>query len=428
MIRSKRSKTLVKAAKIPAAESTAQDRIAQFDEVIALIEAARGRAYHAVNTELVSLYWQLGEYISKKIANAEWGDGVVERLAGELARRYPGQRGFTRPNLFRMRQFYEAYRANEKVSALLRQLPWTHHLIILSQARPEETREFYILLAIQERWSSRELERQIQTGAVLRSASTLKKVSPAVTQMHPAAVEAFKSAYSLEFLGLPGEHSEADLHGALLQNLGRFITELGRDFCFVGSQYPVQVGNRDFAIDLVFFHRTLQCLVAFELKVGRFEPEHLGKLAFYVEALDATTRNPMSARRSACSCARARMTRSWSLPWRGLSRRRSLRSIERCFPRRRSCARSCTNCTPWPRPKPRRQAKTTRMSHDHHHRGLRASAPGRHPGDGLRRQAARAGPRLRGSRTARARLRRHARRREGAAPRPRRHEAGLRSR
>ncbi len=221
-----------------------------------------------------------------KIESAEWGDGVVEELAAVLARRYPGLRGFARPNLFRMRQFYEAYRGNEKVSALLRQLPWTHHLIVLSQARPEATRELYLLAAIKERWTSRELERQIRSGAVLRGVLATKKLSPAVTRIHPEAEAELKNAYSLEFLGLAAEHSERDLHAALLQNLGRFITELGRDFCFVGSEYPVQVGNRDFAIDLVFFHRGLACLVAIELKVGEFEPEHLGKLSFYVEALD----------------------------------------------------------------------------------------------------------------------------------------------
>ena len=124
---------------------------ARFAEVVALIEAARSRAYQAVNVELVSLYWRLGEHISQKIASAEWGDGVVEELAVALARRYPGLRGYTRRNLFRMRQFYEAYRGSETVSALLRHLPWTHHLIILSQAKPEEAREFYVLAAIKER-------------------------------------------------------------------------------------------------------------------------------------------------------------------------------------------------------------------------------------------------------------------------------------
>lgn len=265
---------------------------ARFAEVIALIEAARQRAYLAVNTELVAHYWELGGYISRKIASAEWGDGVVEELAADLSRRYPGIRGYTRPNLFRMRQFYEAYRSNPKVSPLVRQLPWTHHLIILSQARPVETREFYILAAIKGRWPKRELERQIRSGAVLRDAHDAKRVSPAVRQVHPTALDEFKNAYSVEFLGLGPEHSEADLHSALLRNLGRFLTELGRDFCFVGSQYPVQVGSQDFAVDLVFFHRNLQCLVAFELKVDKFKPADLGQLSFYVEALDRDVRKP----------------------------------------------------------------------------------------------------------------------------------------
>jgi len=263
----------------------------RFVEVVALIEAARGRAYQAVNAELVAHYCELGEYISRKIASAEWGDGVVDELAADLARRYPGVRGYTRPNLFRMRQFYEAYRANEKVSALLRQLPWTHHLLILGQAKPVEAREFYMLAAIKERWTSRELERQLRSGAALRDAAT-KKVSSALRQMHPTALDEFKNAYNVEFLGLTTDHSEADLHGALLRNLGRFLTELGRDFCFVGSQYPVQVGKQDFAIDLVFFHRGLQCLVAFELKVDKFKPADLGQLSFYVEALDRDVRKP----------------------------------------------------------------------------------------------------------------------------------------
>ncbi len=264
----------------------------RFAEVIALIETARARGYQAVNTVLVEHYWELGEYISRKIASAEWGDGVVKELAADLARRYPGARGYTRPNLFRMRQFYEAYRENRKVSALLRQLPWTHHLLILGQAKPVAAREFYILAAIKERWTSRELERQLRSGAVLREARAAKKVSPALRQIHPSAIDEFKNAYNVEFLGLPSEHSEADLHGALLRNLGRFLTELGRDFCFVGSQYSVQVGNQDFAIDLVFFHRGLRCLVAFELKTEKFKPADLGQLSFYAEALDRDVKKP----------------------------------------------------------------------------------------------------------------------------------------
>ena len=264
----------------------------KFDEVLSLIATARQRAHQAVNAELVGLYWELGGYLSRKIASAEWGDGVVEELAATIALEYPGQRGFTRRNLFRMRQFFETYRSDKKVSPLVTQLPWTHHLIILSQTKSHEEREFYLLSAIQGRWSKRELERQLRTGAIVRSQPAAKKVSPLVTQMHPTAADEFKSVYSLEFLGLSPNHSEADLHGALLRDLGRFITELGRDFCYVGSEYPVQVGHQDFAIDLLFFHRGLTCLVAFELKVREFRPEDLGKLSFYLEALDRDVKKP----------------------------------------------------------------------------------------------------------------------------------------
>lgn len=293
----RKAKKVTRKAAIPAASRRPRAAVVElggerFAEIIALIEAARRRVFQAVNTELVEHYWQLGEYISRKLASAEWGDGVVEELAADLARRFPGVRGYTRPNLFRMRQFYEAYRANRKVSPLVRQLPWTHHLVILSQAKPVETREFYIIAAARERWSKRELERQIRTGAVLRADAAATKVSPAVRQSHPAALDELKNAYSLEFLSLPGEHSEADLHGALLRHLGRFLTELGRDFCFVGSEVPVQVGGQDFAIDLVLFHRGLQCLVALELKVEKFRPADLGQLSFYVEALDRNVRKP----------------------------------------------------------------------------------------------------------------------------------------
>lgn len=178
----------------------------RFAEIIALIEAARRRVFQTVNAELVEHDWQLGEYLSRKLATAEWSDGVVHELAADLARRYPGVRGYTRPNLFRMRQFFEAYRGHEKVSPLVTQLPWTHHLIILSQAKPVESREFYILAAIKERWSKRELERQIRSGAVLRAGLAAKRVSPAVRQIHPTAVAEY------QILLPPKELLRAKLH------------------------------------------------------------------------------------------------------------------------------------------------------------------------------------------------------------------------
>ena len=263
-----------------------------FSEITQLITSARQRAVQAVNTTLIELYWQVGQTISHKIAQAEWGDGVVAQLAEHLARTQPGLRGFTRPNLFRMRQFYETYQADVIVSPLVRQLPWTHNLIILNQSKRPEEREFYLRLAIRERWSKRELERQFKTALFERTVLNPVKVTPLVTQIHPDALSIFKDSYLVEFLDLPESHAEADLQRGLLRRLKDFLIELGRDFCFVGSEYPLQVGGRDFALDLLFFHRGLNCLVAIELKVGRFEPEYLGKLGFYLEALDRDAKKP----------------------------------------------------------------------------------------------------------------------------------------
>lgn len=263
-----------------------------FVEIARLIQSSREQAFLAVNAALVELYWRVGEYISRKLAAAEWGDGVVAQLAAYLADTHPGLRGFTRANLFRMRQFYETYRDDEIVAPLVRLLPWTHNLIILSQSKRAEEREFYLRTAAREKWSKRELERQFSISLFERAVLTPAKVSPVVRQSHPQALGVFKDAYLLEFLGLPEGHSEADLHKGLLGRLRNFLIELGRDFCFVGSEFPVQVGKQDFALDLLFFHRGLNCLVAIELKVGRFEPEYLGKLSFYLEALDRNVRKP----------------------------------------------------------------------------------------------------------------------------------------
>jgi predicted nuclease of restriction endonuclease-like (RecB) superfamily len=271
----------------PPKQAAALPLEATFAEVVGLIREARTRAYQAVNTELVGLYWQVGKYISEKLETAEWGEGVVDQLARHLAQTLPGLRGFSRQNLFRMRQFYETYSGNEIVSPLLRQLPWTHNLIIFTQSKRSEEREFYLRMAIRERWGKRELERQFRQALFERAVLHPPKVSPAVRQIHGEATDSvLKDSYFFEFLDLPVPHTEDDLHRGLLARLKEFLVELGRDFCFVGSEYPVQVGGRDFALDLLFFHRGLNCLVAIELKVGRFEPEYLGKLEFYLEALD----------------------------------------------------------------------------------------------------------------------------------------------
>ena len=265
---------------------------AEFAEVARLIGESRQKAYQAVNTSLIELYWQVGAYISHKMASAEWGDGVVKELAVYLAQTQPNLKGFTQRNLFRMRQFYETYRNEPIVSPVVTQLPWTHNLIILSQSKHPEEREFYLKMAVKERWSKRELERQFDNALFERVVLSPPKVSAVLTQTQPEALNVFKDSYLVEFLGLPQTHNEADLHKGLLAKLKQFLLELGSDFCFVGSEFPLQVGKQDFALDLLFYHRGLSCLIAIELKAARFQPSDLGQLNFYLEALDRDHKKP----------------------------------------------------------------------------------------------------------------------------------------
>jgi predicted nuclease of restriction endonuclease-like (RecB) superfamily len=266
--------------------------LSDFDAVIGLIDAARTKAIAAVNTTLIDLYWSIGEHISQRTAQDGWGKGTVESLAEAIQRRYPGASGYSAANLWRMRQFYEIYRDQPKLATLSRELSWSHNMLILSRCKREEEREFYLRLTSRERWSYRELRRQLSGGLFERTVLSPAKLSPVVAELYPDAAAVFKDSYLLEFLDLPTPHGEADLQRGLIEKLKQFLIELGRDFCFIGSQYPLQVGGRDFAIDLLFFNRALNCLVAIELKIDEFQPEYLGKLEFYLESLDRDVRKP----------------------------------------------------------------------------------------------------------------------------------------
>lgn len=261
-----------------------------FNPILQQIKQAKQKAYQQVNTVLVELYWSIGKEISNKVQTSSWGKGVVEELALFISRKEPNLQGFTARNMWRMKQFYETYYNNKKLSALLTQLTWTNNLIILSAAKTDEEREFYITLAIKENYSSRQLERQIKSGVFERVMLANENLSAMMTGLPQNAQNTFKDTYTLDFLGLGQIHSEKDLQNALVTNLKDFIIEIGRDFCFIGQEYKVQVGNKDFSIDLLFYHRSLQCLIAFELKIDEFSPAHLGQLEFYLEALDKTVK------------------------------------------------------------------------------------------------------------------------------------------
>ena len=257
-----------------------------FNEVVGIIEKARERAYRKVNEELILMYRDIGKYISEHAENATYGDSFVDGLADFFAKNYPDLKGFNRRGLYRMKQFYELYKGDEKVSPLVTQLSWTHHLIIMSACKSAEERLFYMTLCIKERYNKRELQRHIDSGYYERYMLSQKPTTLAISEAKKATGNVFLDTYTLDFLNLPESVSERDFSSAIVNNLKNFILEIGKDFTFIGQEYRVQVGNHDYFIDLLFFHRGLSCLVAFELKIGEFKPEYVGKMNLYLEALD----------------------------------------------------------------------------------------------------------------------------------------------
>lgn len=234
-------------------------------EVVNIVKAARESAYSKVNEELILMHRDVGKYISEHSKNAAYGDKYIDGLADFFATEYPELKGFTRRGLYRMKQFYELYKDDEKVSPLVTQLNWSHHLIIMSSCKSREERLFYMVLCIKEKYTKRELIRQIDSGYYERYMLSKKPATPAITEARNATGNIFLDTYSLDFLDVPETVSEHDLQKSIIKNLKNFILEVGKDFTFIGEEYRLQVGNHDYFIDLLFYHRGLSCLVAFEL-------------------------------------------------------------------------------------------------------------------------------------------------------------------
>ncbi len=262
----------------------------QFQFVLNLITKANTNIYKSVNTEIIDLYWNIGEYLTKKTSQNSWGKEIVKQLSGYIQTTQANIKGFSPQNLWRMKQFYETYYKNQKLSTLLREIPWSHNMAIIGSAKNDEEREFYIRLVNKERLSFRELQRQIDSSCFERVMIGNTNLSTLSREIKQPINNIFKDTYVLEMLQLPMQHSEKDLKHKIAQNISLFLLEFGRDFSFIGEEYPLQVGKQDFAIDLLFYHRALQCLVAIELKTEKFKPAHLGQLNFYLEALDQTVK------------------------------------------------------------------------------------------------------------------------------------------
>lgn len=267
-------------------------------EIIKKVEESKHKAITTVNKLLVELYWFIGKTIVNLQEKSKWGDSVVEKLSQDLRMKYPEQKGFSVRNLWNMKKYSEIYTANKKLQTLSAEISWSHNILILNKTKTIEEKEFYLKMSLNERWSVRELRRQIESAYFERFALSRRpdKLMKIEKDKYPVSIEDIhchlKDEYVLEFLDLRKIFTEKELHKAILDNLRDFFLEFGKNLSFVGEEYPLIIDNEAFNIDLLFFHRELKCLIPIELKIGRFKPEYVGKMQFYLSALDDLVRLP----------------------------------------------------------------------------------------------------------------------------------------
>ena len=260
------------------------------------IEQAQIKAALAVNAELVLLYWHIGREILERQKAQGWGAKVIEQLSKDLRSEFPQMKGFSRTNLLYMRGFAEAYPDEQIVQQAAGQIPWFHNCVILDKIKVAKEREFYIRKTIENGWSRSILVLQIESKLYERQGKAVTNfemtLPPAQSDL---ATQLLKDPYNFDFLTLHDEAVERDLENALLDNLRKFLIELGVGFAFVGSQYHLEVGDQDFYIDLLFYHLKLRAFVVVDLKMREFKPEDAGKMSFYLTATDKTLKHETDA-------------------------------------------------------------------------------------------------------------------------------------
>jgi predicted nuclease of restriction endonuclease-like (RecB) superfamily len=262
-------------------------------EIKARISNAQYEALKAVNKELIALYWDIGRIIVEKQKGESWGKSIVEELAKDLQLAYPGIRGFSSASLWRMRLFYEAYHQNQKLAPMVREISWSHNIIIMEKCKDDFQREFYIRMIRKYGWTKNVLIHQIENQTyekTLLNQTNFDKTLP--EELQQQAKLSVKDEYIFDFLELAEEHSERQLEHAILGKMEHFLREMGGIFTFVGSQYRLEVDGKEFFIDILLYHRQMKALTAIELKIGEFQPEYVGKMQFYLRALDCQVRLP----------------------------------------------------------------------------------------------------------------------------------------
>lgn len=261
------------------------------DKIKERIRSAQYEALKAVNKELVGLYWDIGRMIVERQADAKHGSAIAEQLSRDLRGEFPGIKGFSRRNVFYMREFYLCYQDEKRVQPLVAQIGWTHNLVILQRCKDALEREFYIRMTRKFGWSKNVLIHQIENQSYEKSLLGQTNFDQALTpELRAQAKLAVKDDYTFDFLELGEDHSERELERALIARIEDFLRAMGGMFAFMGSQYRLEIDGKEYFLDLLLFHRRLRCLVAIELKIGEFLPEYVGKMQFYLTALDRRIR------------------------------------------------------------------------------------------------------------------------------------------
>ena len=250
-------------------------------------------AFRAVNKELIQLYWDLGKMISERQQQHGWGNSVVELLAKDLRKNFPRITGLSTANLWRMRAFYLAYHDSEFLAPLAREIGWTHNYIIFEKCKDPNERLFYIHMTKRFGWTKNVLIHQIENQSFEKTVLGQQNFEATLPEhLQSQAILAVKDDYAFGLLELGDQHSEYQLEQAILQNIRKFLIEMGGDFCFIANQFALDLSGKDYKVDLLLFHRGLQSLVAIDLKIGEFEPEHSGKMSFYLSLLDSQAKKP----------------------------------------------------------------------------------------------------------------------------------------
>jgi predicted nuclease of restriction endonuclease-like (RecB) superfamily len=258
-------------------------------EIKTKITRAQYEAMKLVNTTLLNLYWEIGKDIVEKQKEHGWGKAIVETLSKDLQNEFPGVQGYSTDNLWRMRKFYLHYQDNTKLAPLVQEISWSHNIIVMEKCKDDLEREFYIKMTKQYGWTKNVLIHQIEGKSyeqfLLNQTNFEKTIS---NEYKHQAILAVKDEYNFDFVGLSEAHNERELEIGLINNIRKFLSEMGGDFTFIGNQYRLMVGDEEFYIDLLLYHRKLKSLVAIELKTGKFKPEYTGKMNFYLSVFDDT--------------------------------------------------------------------------------------------------------------------------------------------